>query len=429
MNVEEAIAYIHSHEWRAHAPELGRIRELMRQLGNPQKELKFIHVAGTNGKGSTCAMLSAILQAAGFRVGLNISPYIQVFQERIQINGQLIPDETLAALVERVRPIADAMPEPPSEFELITAVAFLYFYQEHCDIVVLEVGLGGALDASNIIDTPEAAVITAMGIDHLRELGPTLTDIARAKAGIIKPGGQVVSYGGVPEADRVFRAASAQQGASLHEVDFSRLRRQQFSLDGTTFSFLPYQELHMPLLGPYQTRNAALVLTVVETLRQNGWTISDDAVRIGLASAAWSGRMQLLSRSPVLLLDGAHNAHGMRASVSALSTLMPGKKWIFVMGILAEKDIWEMFDALAPLAERVYTVRPDSPRALGAEALADKLHQRGVPAEARDSVESALSAAREAAGSTGAICACGSLYLCGAVLEAAGHGIDTRAEL
>ena len=201
MNYEQAMEYIHAVQWAGHKPGLTRTRTLLAALGDPHKKLQFVHVAGTNGKGSTAAMLASCLQAAGYRVGLYTSPFINRFNERIQINGQQIPDEALVALVEQVKPAADAMEDVPTEFEIITALGMLYFAQQQCDIVVLEVGLGGTLDSTNVIEKPACAVITALGMDHVKELGPTLADIAAAKAGIIKPGSPVVSYGGVPKAD------------------------------------------------------------------------------------------------------------------------------------------------------------------------------------------------------------------------------------
>ena len=215
MDYTSALAYIHAVQWVGHKPGLSRTRTLLAALGDPHKQLRFVHVAGTNGKGSTVAMLSACLQAAGYRVGMFTSPFINRFNERIQINGQSIPDQDLVALVERIRPTADSMADVPTEFELITALGMLYFAQQHCDIVVLEVGLGGTLDSTNVIDPPECAVITALGLDHTQQLGPTLADIAAAKAGIIKEGSPVVSYGGVPEADTVIAAAAAAHHAPL----------------------------------------------------------------------------------------------------------------------------------------------------------------------------------------------------------------------
>lgn len=420
MTGQEAVAYIDTFQWQAHAPGLERIRTLLHALGDPQKELKFVHVAGTNGKGSVCAYLASILRCAGYRVGLCTSPFLEDFRERIQVDGELIPPEVLGELTELARPAAEAMEDHPTEFELITAVAMLYFRRCRCDIVVLEVGLGGALDASNVIDVPEAAVITAMGMDHAAILGPTLADIAAAKAGIIKPGGTVVSFGGCPEADAVIRERCREQGAQLTEVDFSRLRVVGTGLDGTDLEFAPYGALHVPLVGLYQAKNAAVAVTTVEVLEKRGWEISRRALEQGLASVCWPGRLEVVRRAgPVILRDGAHNAHGMAATVESLRALFPGKKLTILMGVMADKDVEDMLKLLAPIAGQVFTVRPESPRAMPAEELAALVNRYGVPAVPCAGVAAGLQAAAEAAGADGAVCALGSLYLVGEVRRAA----------
>lgn len=420
MTGQEAVAYIDTFQWQAHAPGLERIRTLLHALGDPQKELKFVHVAGTNGKGSVCAYLASVLRCAGYRVGLCTSPFLEDFRERIQVDGKLIPPETLGELTELARPAAEAMEDHPTEFELITAVAMLYFRRCRCDIVVLEVGLGGALDASNVIDVPEAAVITAMGMDHAAILGPTLGDIAAAKAGIIKPGGAVVSFGGCPEADAVIRERCREQGAQLTEVDFSRLRVVGTGLDGTDLEFAPYGALHVPLVGLYQAKNAAVAVTTVEVLEKRGWEISRRALEQGLASVCWPGRLEVVRRAgPVILRDGAHNAHGMAATVESLRALFPGKKLTILMGVMADKDVEDMLKLLAPIAGQVFTVRPESPRAMPAEELAALVNRYGVPAVPCAGVAAGLQAAAQAAGADGAVCALGSLYLVGEVRRAA----------
>lgn len=420
MTGQEAVAYIDTFQWQAHAPGLERIRTLLHALGDPQKELKFVHVAGTNGKGSVCAYLASVLWCAGYRVGLCTSPFLEDFRERIQVDGKLISPETLGELTELARPAAEAMEDHPTEFELITAVAMLYFRRCRCDIVVLEVGLGGALDASNVIDVPEAAVITAMGMDHAAILGPTLGDIAAAKAGIIKPGGAVVSFGGCPEADAVIRERCREQGAQLTEVDFSRLRVVGTGLDGTDLEFAPYGALHVPLVGLYQAKNAAVAVTTVEVLEKRGWEISRRALEQGLASVCWPGRLEVVRRTgPVILRDGAHNAHGMAATVESLRALFPGKKLTILMGVMADKDVEDMLKLLAPIAGQVFTVRPESPRAMPAEELAALVNRYGVPAVPCAGVAAGLQAAAEAAGADGAVCALGSLYLVGEVRRAA----------
>ncbi len=418
MTGDEAIAYIHSHGWETRAPGLDRIRELLRRLGDPQRELRFIHVAGTNGKGSVCACLASVLEEAGWRVGLNTSPHLERFQERIRVNGEEIGGDELGAVTERVRSAAGAMPEHPTEFELITAAAFLHFRERRCGVVVLETGLGGALDASNVIETPDLAVLTAMGMDHAAILGPTLRDIAAAKAGIIKPGGTVVSRGGCGEADEVFRQVCRERGASLTELDLSRLTVRRLDLEGAAFDFAPWENLSVSLAGAYQAENAALALTALEVLGKKGWDIPEKAVRRGLSKVRWPGRFEVLGKTPAFLLDGAHNAHGMRAAVQSLETLFPGRRLTFLLGILADKDAGEMLDLLAPLAERVFVLRPDSPRAMDPAALGALLAARGVEVRPCAGVEEGIEAALAAAGRDGVVCALGSLYLCGEVRSA-----------
>ncbi len=410
MTGEEAIAYIHAHHWQNSRPGLYRMRRLLALLGDPQEKLKFVHVAGTNGKGSTCACLASILQAAGFRVGLNTSPYIRTFEERIQVNGENIPGEELGFWTETAARAADKMEEPPTEFELITAIAFLYFLHRSCEIVVLEVGLGGALDASNVISVPEAAVITALGMDHESILGHTLPEIAAAKAGIIKEGGSVVSYGGVPEADAVIRRTCRQCRAELREVDFTQLHIREMDLEGSRFDFAEWTDLYLPLAGSYQPKNAAVALTAVQVLREKGWSVPDSAIRQGLARVRWLGRFELLRRGPVFLLDGAHNPHGIAAAADSLRTLLPGQKLVFLLGILADKDAGDMVRLLTPLAQAAVAVQPDSPRAMAAENLCRLLREAGVPAQSCGSVAEGVALALREAGENGAVCALGSLY-------------------
>ena len=415
MTYEEALSYIHSICWKGSKLGLDRTRELLGKLDDPQKELKFIHIAGTNGKGSTAAMLSSILEEAGYRVGLYTSPFINRFNERMQVNHQPIPDEELAALTEYVRPHADAMADSPTEFELITALAMVWFARQKCDIVVLEVGMGGELDSTNIIDVPEAAVIAAMGLDHVKELGPTMADIARAKAGIIKEGGRVVSYGGTPEADEVIAAVCRARNASLCQPDFSAIVPGDFSLEGQTFSYKGWRGLRIPLVGAYQMNNAAVVLETVEVLRQRGWSVSDEAVRQGLADTRWPARFEVLRRDPVFIVDGGHNPHGIRATAESLSRLFPGRKITFVTGVMADKDVEHILGLIVPLAEQFFTVRPDNPRAMDAGELAARIEAMGAKATACASVQDGVDRAIQAEGPHGVACALGSLYMSGEV--------------
>ena len=415
MTYEEALAYIHSVNWVGSKLGLERTQELLGKLGNPERQLKFVHIAGTNGKGSTAAMLASILEKAGYRTGLYTSPFINRFNERMQVNGEQIPNDTLAELTDHIRPYADAMADAPTEFELITALAMEHFHRERCDIVVLEVGMGGELDSTNVIGVPEAAVIAAMGLDHVKELGPAMADIARAKAGIIKPGGAVVSYGGNAEADPVFEAVCAQRNARLHRPDFSRIVPGAFGLEGQSFSYGDWKDLRIPLVGAYQMNNAAVVLETVEVLRQRGWNISDGAVREGMEHTRWPARFEVLRQNPVFIVDGGHNPHGIRATAESLERLFPGKKITFVTGVMADKDVESILGLIVPLASEFFTVRPENPRAMRAEELAERIRALGAKATACASVAEGVAQAMEAEGPGGVACALGSLYMSGEV--------------
>ena len=417
MNYDQALAYIHAVHWQGHKPGLDRIRTLLEALGNPHQKLQFVHIAGTNGKGSTAAMVDSCLRAAGYKVGMFTSPFINRFNERIQVNGVPIPDQDLVQLVEQVQPAAQAMEDVPTEFELITALGMLYFVQQNCDIVVLEVGLGGALDSTNIIPPPACAVITALGMDHVKELGPTLADIAAAKAGIIKPGSPVVSYGGEPEADKVIADTARAQGAPLTVVDFSRLQLRSASLDGLVFDFDGLEGLTLSFLASYQARNAAVAITALRALRSRGWNISDQAIRQGLAQVRWPGRFELLRRDPPFLLDGSHNAHGMRATVASLRERFPGEKFVFLISIMADKDWDKMLQLLLPLAKCFVTVTAPSPRAIPAPDLAAQIRAMGGVAEPSDTIPAGVARADALAGG-GPVAALGTLYFSGDVRRA-----------
>ena len=416
MTEREAIAYIEDQGWSATRLGLGRTRTLLAALGDPQKRLKFVHVAGSNGKGSACAMFDAILRAAGYKTGLYISPYIQTFHERMQVGGANIPGEKLAALTERVRAVAEGMEDHPSEFELVTAIAMQYFYEEGCDIVVLEVGMGGALDSTNAIDAPELAVITNIGLEHTEYLGDTIEAIAETKAGIIKPGCACVCYDGAPEASATVRAVCERRGVPLTPVDFSRLKPMDASLDGQRFAW-DGREYSLALLGPHQLHNAALVLTGIGALRERGWEIPEEAVARGLGKVVWPARLEVLNRAPLFLLDGGHNPQCAEALANALDALLPGEKFVFLTGVLSDKDYPAILSRLLPYAREFVCVTPDSPRALEASALAAYLRDMGAQATACGTVPAGVAEALARAGEGGVV-AFGSLYLAGAVRTA-----------
>ena len=419
MTGKEALAYIHNVPWQGTRLGLERTRELMEKLGHPEEKLRFIHIAGTNGKGSTAAMTASVLRAAGLRTGLYTSPYLQVFNERMSVDGEMISDKELGEITSMIRPLAEEMADPPTEFELITAVAMAYFLRRRCDIVVLEVGMGGRLDSTNVIPAPEAAVICNIGLDHVAELGDTVEKIAFEKAGIIKPGCDTVLY--EPESAgvaAVVRRVCEERGAALHTADFSALESLEDSVLGQTFSYKNHREMHIRLLGRHQLKNAAVVLELAEVLRGKGYAISEEALRRGLAQAVWPGRFEVLHTAPAFIADGGHNRQCVEAVAAALEHYFPGKKIRFIMGVLADKDYDSMLEVLTPLAGRFYTLTPDSPRALSARALAEKLAPSGKRVEVCTDAADAVRRAMAEAGPEDVICCVGSLYMTGAVRTA-----------
>jgi dihydrofolate synthase/folylpolyglutamate synthase len=415
MTYEEAIAYIHGMYWRGSKLGLVRVTELCELLGNPQNGLKFIHVAGTNGKGSTCAMLSRILCAQGYRTGLFVSPFVDRFNERIQLNNEPIPDDDLAQIVSEIAPVVDSMENPATEFEVITAAAFLYYSRQKCDYVVLEVGLGGELDSTNVINTPLLSIITAIDYDHMHILGNTIEEIASAKAGIIKDGGTVLFYGQHPDALPVIENACERHGAELHVVDRSSLVEETYDLHGQTFSYRNYAHLKLGLLGRYQMRNAATVIDAVELLRKAGVEISDEALRKGLAETVWPARFELLREVPPFFVDGGHNPHGVRGTVETYQRLFPDRKARIIMGMMRDKDVSESVRLLLPIAKEFYTVTPQNDRAMPGEELADLIGSFGVKATPFRTVADAVETAVR--GNDPAL-AVGSLYMAGEVHQA-----------
>ena len=411
MTPQKAIQYIENYTWSTTRLGLGRTRELLHAMGDPQKNLKFIHVAGSNGKGSTCAMLDAILRHAGYRTGLYTSPYIQDFCERIQVNGRNIPGEDLARITESVLMFAEAMEDHPSQFELTTAIAMKYYFEQACDFVVLEVGMGGALDSTNVIGCPEAAVITNIGLEHTEYLGDTLTLIAEAKGGIIKPGCDTVCYSSDPEVMETLERICREQNAAYHVSLERDVQSISHDLDGQRFLWKGH-EYFLSLLGPHQLRNAAVVLETVQVMRGHDHIISEDAVKAGLRDVRWPARFEILRRAPLFILDGGHNPQCAEAMVRNLREYFPGQKLTILLGVLADKDYRQILDLIVPFAESFICVTPVSPRALPADALAAVISERGFPALAAESIEDGVRMALEA---ETPVMAFGSLYLAGYV--------------
>ena len=393
MNYTEAIEYIHSVNWTFCKPGLERVTELCHALGDPQDSLKFIHVAGTNGKGSFCAMTDSILRKAGYKVGLFTSPYIVEFNERMRINSLNISDSELCELVEIIKPVADKMTDKPTEFELITALAFLYFARNNCDIVVLECGLGGRLDATNIIKTPILSVITGIALDHTSILGDTVEKIAAEKAGIIKKDVPVLWCGKDERAEKVIQDKAKEVGAPMLKVDRSTLKIKETTLDGTLFDYEKRSDLFLSLLGTYQPENATNCLTAIDILKESEYNIPETAIYEGLKTVKWPARFEIISRSPLVIADGGHNPEGIDSAVESVKQYFGEEKVGIITGVMADKDYDYMADRIASVAEKVFCLTPDNPRALPASEYAKVFAQKGIVSVACDSVASAVDGA------------------------------------
>lgn len=386
-----------------HAPGLAVMAALCDKLGSPQRSLRCVHIAGTNGKGSCAAMVCAMLRAAGYRTGLYTSPDLTGPWERIKADEVDITLDDFAAVTARVKRACAGLDEP-SYFEKMTAAAFLYFAEGRCDYVVLETGLGGRLDATNVIETPAVSVIMPIGLDHTAVLGDTLAAIAREKAGIVKPGCPVVCAAQQTDAGRVITDRCRALGAPLRMVDINDLHPLSRSLSGQRFSYGDMEDISLPLLGDHQLANAC---AAIETGRVLG--LDEAAIRAGLAIARWPCRFEYIPGLPAFLLDGAHNPHGAAALAAALREYLPGQKCTMLMGVMADKDWRAILEITEPLAARFVCIAPeDGPRALPAAALAAAVET--VPAMTADSLPQALALCRSH-GET--VCAFGSLYYIG----------------
>ncbi|MBP3617019.1 MAG: bifunctional folylpolyglutamate synthase/dihydrofolate synthase [Lachnospiraceae bacterium] len=386
MTYKEALDYIHSLYWRGKKSGLEKTKELLDLCGHPEQGLRCIHIAGTNGKGSTAAMLESVCRCAGMKIGLYTSPYIVRYNERIQVNREEIPDERLAELTEYLAGVTEQMEVPPSEFEFGTVLAFLYFKEQQCDLVILETGLGGTFDSTNVIEEPLLCVITALGFDHTAQLGTTMTEIAEAKAGIIKQGVPVVFYGENPEGEAVIRRRCEEKGAPLflpcsegltseyvgsvfqnQRFSYQRPEKEDAKQQNTKGCNWEHVELSLP--GLYQQKNATVVLEAVEQLRSLGIVLPEDAVREGLRTVFWQARLEVLQSEPLILADGSHNPQGMQATVESLKQYFPGRQLQFIFGAMADKELDVMIPMFLSLAKKIYVTAPAMPRAMKAEAL------------------------------------------------------------
>lgn len=419
MNYQEALDYLKNLTKFGMNFGLGRIENLLERLGNPHKHLKIIHVGGTNGKGSTSAMISSMLIAQGYVAGTFTSPHLHSYNERYRINGLEIPSDEIAALITEIRPHLEKMVsegyEHPTEFEVSTALAFLWFYRKQVDFLVLEVGLGGAIDSTNVA-LPLVTVITNVAMDHMDYLGHTLSEIARVKSGIIKEGALVVTASQAPEALEVIRSVCSDQRAKLVEVGRDvEWQVQESSTSGQAFNLktlkAEYQNLKIKLIGAHQVVNAATAVATVEFLAERGFSIKPEAIREGLMEASWPARLEIMQQEPLVLIDGAHNLDGAVALRNALKEVFTYRQLILVIGMLGDKEREKVVAQLAPLASRIIVTRPNSPRAEDWESIGQTAKTYVDDVEVISDISQAVDKAISLAGSEDMVCVTGSLYM------------------
>ena len=423
MNYQEALSYINDKDKFGSRLGLSSIGKLLELLGNPHIGLNYLHVAGTNGKGSTSSYLENMLQSAGYKVGLYTSPFLERFNERIQINGLDIPDDILGRITSAVKEAADTMVEQglehPTTFEILTAIAFLYYKEEATDYVVLEVGLGGRFDSTNIIDSSLVSIITTLDYDHIAELGDTLGKIAYQKAGIIKENAIVVSYPQDEEAVVVIKEVVAEKNAELYFSPNEQIKIKEESEFGSIFDYTDgkykMDNLKISMIGEYQVYNASLAVTVLLVLREKGLLkITDEEIRNGLSKTKWKGRLEVLKRNPTFLIDGAHNVQGINHLAKALE-LFDYDKLILGIGILKDKDVDHMIEKLAPMADIIVVTEVKMPRKLDVESLALEIKKYNENVYIEKEVKNAINKAIELASERDIIVFGGSLYLIGEV--------------
>lgn len=422
MNYDQAVMYIQDLCKFGINLGMDRIRSLLALIGHPEQGMPCIHIAGTNGKGSTSMLIAAVLQAGGYRVGAYTSPHLQSYTERFAINGQPISEQDFARLVTRMQSYVEQVitdtQEHPTEFELLTAMAFLYFREQQVDYVVLEVGLGGTLDSTNVI-TPCVSIITNIGFDHADRLGSTIKEIAANKAGIIKTGVPVITAATGEGLEVIARVAE------LNDAPLINVRRDyiwtaiETTPAGQTFfiqtPYKKYDNLHIKLLGPHQMENSAIALAALEKLSADSLLIDDQAILQGFANARWPGRFEVISEVPVVILDGAHNIDGAKALRATLEVVFPEAEIVLVVGILADKDYSMMLCEFAAVADLIIASTADSPRAADPFKIASAVN--GCEVTVIPDLQEAVAAGIRQAGMGKIVCICGSLYTVGKARE------------
>lgn len=434
MNYREAMKYIEDLQQYGIVVGLDTMRELCARLGNPQDQLKFVHIAGTNGKGSVLAYVSTVLQRAGYRVGRYISPAVKEYREVFQINGKPITQSALCHCLEQVQQAAEAMAAEglphPTAFEVETAVSFLYFLDKQCDIVVLETGLGGMLDATNIVTTTLVAVFTSISMDHMGILGDSLEQIALAKAGIIKNKCYAISAKQEPEVMKVLRQTALLRKAKFFTADTARAKNVRYGVTKQQFSYDKFKNLEISMLGQFQIENAVVAVEVLTALGRLGYPVSEEQLRQGLAETRWAGRFEIIARKPLFIVDGAHNEDASRKLAESIRFYFADKRIIYIMGMLKDKEYEKVIRNTCDLAQHIITVTPPVERAFHAYDLAQAAREYHDSVTVADSVQEAVEIAYLLAGKDKecVIIAFGSLYYLGELIDIVEHRDTIRRD-
>lgn len=397
-----------------------RIEALCNAFDNPQDKLKFVHVAGTNGKGSTCTMISEILKSAGYKVGLFTSPYVVDFRERLQINSEIIGKDELAKIISEIKPVVETLSSKgiePTEFEIITLAGFLYFLKENCDIVVLEVGLGGKLDSTNIIKRSEVSVITSISMDHMDILGDTLLKIAEQKCGIFKESGTVVSYI-QPDfsVERYIKEKAKQMNCDYVSADLNGIRLVHDEIDGSTIIYAGVS-FKIPLTGKHQIYNFSTAISAINVLKKKGWNITQSNMIDGMKNVKVPARVEIVGHNPLVIIDGGHNPEGIDALCFCLQKYCKDKKIIAVFGMMKDKDYKYCVGKIAPLCSKIYTTTASNSRCLSAKELAKTVKPYCSKVKAIDKPDKAYSNALKKANKEDVVIVCGSLYLASDIIK------------
>ncbi|MDF2589729.1 MAG: hypothetical protein K0S41_3570 [Anaerocolumna sp.] len=421
MTFQKALQFLNDAEQFGSVLGLENMKTLLEGLDNPQDRLKFVHVAGTNGKGSTAAFIANIVATAGYRVGRYISPFVFEYKEIIQITfcrdnkvtTDYITDTAISNCIEKIEQVCRQMIKQglphPTRFEIETAMAFLYFLEMKCDLVVLEVGLGGRLDATNVVTSTLCAVITSISMDHMHILGDTLEKIAMEKAGIIKPGIFVVSYDQKPEARKVIEMISEINNAKLSFVLSDTIKIDEQTIEGTMFSYEEYKNLQIKLLGNHQIKNAIVAVLAIQSLKEHGFVIDKDHIQRGLLTTKWRGRFELIHKNPYFIIDGAHNEDAAFQLANSIKEYFPNKKIIYILGVLADKDYNSILKHTGSYAKEIITITPNNSRGLQSQVLAMEAKRYCRSVTNADDIKEAIHLAYQKAQTNDIIIAFGSL--------------------